>query len=338
MNSTVSISVVIPLYNKERVIDRTIHSILNQSYQEFEIIVIDDGSTDNSAAVVKKLSAADNRINLITTVNGGPGKARNNGLEHAKGDLVYFIDADDEIDKDFFKIAITRFNENPDVSVFSASHYRTILDRKYDFTNYFQDYQLPKGKFKATSDTDVYTLLGLTWFHHSSAVICKTEVVRKYGGFYSAHKSLYGEDSYLWIQVILNEVCFCEHKTLCWYHTEDSDLCGGSYGIEPPVFLLHPEKIRQSSAQEIKEKTEELLGLFSMVYILDTLSLNSKSIEGILKRFPAIKHLEHGRKLVDYIEMQNKHFATIKQGKLAKLIKGPPFWRNLVTFLKSYFD
>jgi Glycosyltransferases involved in cell wall biogenesis len=87
------ISVVIPLYNKENCIRKTLDSVLAQNYQDFEVVVVDDGSKDGSARIVASMN--DPRIKLITQNNGGPSSARNRGIKEAKGDFVAFIDADD---------------------------------------------------------------------------------------------------------------------------------------------------------------------------------------------------------------------------------------------------
>ena len=77
------ISVVIPLYNKETIIEKSLNSVLSQDYSDFELIVVDDGSTDGSVAIVEKIF--DNRIHLIRQKNSGPSKARNVGVQYAKG-------------------------------------------------------------------------------------------------------------------------------------------------------------------------------------------------------------------------------------------------------------
>ena len=88
------ISVVIPLYNKEQIIERTIKSVINQTYPNFELIIVNDGSTDNSVGVVQKIS--DKRIVLINQPNAGPSAARNTGVRHAKTEWIIFLDGDDE--------------------------------------------------------------------------------------------------------------------------------------------------------------------------------------------------------------------------------------------------
>lgn len=90
------ISIIIPLYNKEASIAESLQSILDQDYNDYEIIVVNDGSTDNSEDIVRSLN--DKRIFLINQENGGPSKARNTGIKNARGEWLYFIDADDNME------------------------------------------------------------------------------------------------------------------------------------------------------------------------------------------------------------------------------------------------
>lgn len=89
------ISVVIPLYNKEAIVSRSIGSVLSQSFADFEVVVVDDGSTDRSAEIVRAIN--DPRVRLVSQGNGGPSKARNTGVHEAKGEWIVFLDADDEM-------------------------------------------------------------------------------------------------------------------------------------------------------------------------------------------------------------------------------------------------
>ena len=89
------ISIIVPVYNGGKTLDRCIGSALSQSYSNFEIIFVDDGSTDNSCSVISKYD--DSRIKTIKKENGGVSSARNLGIEHADGDYVLFLDCDDEL-------------------------------------------------------------------------------------------------------------------------------------------------------------------------------------------------------------------------------------------------
>ncbi|HOA81558.1 MAG TPA: glycosyltransferase family 2 protein, partial [Defluviitaleaceae bacterium] len=86
-------SVVIPLYNKELSIGNTIQSVLDQTYQEFEIVVVNDGSTDNSLQIVEQIN--DPRIRIINKPNGGVSSARNRGIKEAKSEWIALLDGDD---------------------------------------------------------------------------------------------------------------------------------------------------------------------------------------------------------------------------------------------------
>lgn len=91
------ISIVVPVYNSEHTISRCIESIINQKYANFECILVDDGSVDNSREVIRLYLLKDTRFNYIYKQNGGPGQARNFGLERCKGSYVTFVDSDDFI-------------------------------------------------------------------------------------------------------------------------------------------------------------------------------------------------------------------------------------------------
>lgn len=106
-------SVVIPLYNKEKYIEKTLESVLNQTFENFEIIVVDDGSTDASYEIVRSIKDA--RIRLIRQENGGPSKARNCGIREAKGEFIAFLDADDEWLAEKLKAQYEYHLEHPNV-------------------------------------------------------------------------------------------------------------------------------------------------------------------------------------------------------------------------------
>lgn len=97
-------SVVIPVYNAEKYIQRCILSIQNQIYPGWEMILVDDGSKDNSLEICQKYAALDERIRVIHQSNRGPGEARNVGIAATTGDYIVFVDADDYIDKDYFQL------------------------------------------------------------------------------------------------------------------------------------------------------------------------------------------------------------------------------------------
>ena len=106
------VSVIIPIYNAMQYLHRTISSILSQSFQDFEIICINDNSTDNSSEVLKEFSSKDKRIKIINNVkNVGSALSRNIGIDSAEGEYIYFIDADDYIDEKYLECMIDKIEK-----------------------------------------------------------------------------------------------------------------------------------------------------------------------------------------------------------------------------------
>lgn len=114
------ISVVIPLYNKEKQIAHTLQSVFNQTFQNFEVVIVDDGSTDGSVSEVEKFS--DLRIRLIHQKNAGVSAARNRGIEEAKSDLIAFLDADDEWKPEYLATQYQLSQKYPDCNVFACNY------------------------------------------------------------------------------------------------------------------------------------------------------------------------------------------------------------------------
>lgn len=106
------ISIIIPIYNTQKYLSRCIGSVLEQTYQDFELILVDDGSTDNSLELCRKWSKIDQRIVLISQENGGVSKARNAGLDAAKGKYITFIDSDDWVSSDYLAILSETMEKN----------------------------------------------------------------------------------------------------------------------------------------------------------------------------------------------------------------------------------
>ena len=93
------VSIIIPSYNAMNYITETLESVLAQTLTDIEIIVVDDGSTDNTRDIVKEYAHKDSRLTLVEQTNQFAGVARNNGMARATGDYLYFLDADDYIEK-----------------------------------------------------------------------------------------------------------------------------------------------------------------------------------------------------------------------------------------------
>lgn len=113
-----SISVIVPAYNAENSIERCVCSVLNQDFKDFELIVVDDGSSDSTSAIVQRLAADDSRITLIRQKNGGAMAARAAGIRRSVGVWLYFLDADDTIMSDTLSSMYSHITDDIDVVVY----------------------------------------------------------------------------------------------------------------------------------------------------------------------------------------------------------------------------
>lgn len=134
MEMSALISVVVPVYNAEKYLDKCIQSIINQKYSNLEIILVDDGSKDNSLELCKKYAENDKRIKVIHKENGGVSTARNSGIEAVSGDFIAFIDSDDYIDENMYFNMIQKVSEY-DCDVVMCDCYKVNSDKKEVFTH-----------------------------------------------------------------------------------------------------------------------------------------------------------------------------------------------------------
>lgn len=114
------ISIVIPVYNKAQSVEKSIRSVLNQTFKDFEVIVVDDGSTDNSIDEIAKIR--DNRIRIISQENSGVSAARNRGIAESRGETIAFLDADDQWDSDYLEAIMLLIKTHEDCKVFATGY------------------------------------------------------------------------------------------------------------------------------------------------------------------------------------------------------------------------
>ena len=132
------ISAIVPAYNVEKYLERCVNSILIQTYENFEIILVDDGSKDQSVEICDKFAQEDNRIKVIHKENGGLSSARNAGMKIAEGKYIVFIDSDDDIEPNMFELMLQAAEENK--ADFVMTDYIRILknNKKYLETSAIQ--------------------------------------------------------------------------------------------------------------------------------------------------------------------------------------------------------
>jgi glycosyltransferase involved in cell wall biosynthesis len=187
------ISVVVPLYNKEKHICRCLDSIFCQTIQDFELIVVNDGSTDESEKRVRNYH--DSRLRLITQPNGGEASARNRGIKESSTEIIAFLDADDQWLPDFLKKVLYLREKYAEAQVFSTSVYHNDGKRFI--------YSSTKKMFPLHWDgiidpRDIYRI-GIPF--NSSSIAINKQVFTTYG--YFDEKLKIGTDSDMWFRLIL---------------------------------------------------------------------------------------------------------------------------------------
>ncbi|WP_291286189.1 glycosyltransferase family A protein [Flavobacterium sp.] len=185
-------SVVIPLYNKADYIENTIKSILDQTFTDYEIIVVNDGCTDNS--VVKVEAFNDNRIQLYSQKNQGASMARNLGIEKAKYDYIALLDADDLWMPNHLETLKTLIQKFPDAGIF-ASSYKLVFSNGKNYTPKFKGIATDfKGIIPDYFETSIPYPIAT-----SSSIVIPKHIFKKLGGFKPGISS--GQDVDMWIRI-----------------------------------------------------------------------------------------------------------------------------------------
>ena len=130
MKKLIKISIIMPIYNVERYLERGINSILNQTFKEFELILINDGSTDNSSVICNNFKNIDSRIKVINKKNEGVSSSRNLGINIARGEFIMFVDPDDTLEEDALGYLYNLTNTyNSDVSCYRMQTYKNGISK-----------------------------------------------------------------------------------------------------------------------------------------------------------------------------------------------------------------
>lgn len=166
------ISIIVPVYNVEQYLDNGIRHILNQTYQNLEVILVDDGSTDSSGAICDRYAGEDGRIRVIHKENGGSSSARNRGIEAATGDYIGFLDADDYADETMYETLHRTMKENV---AFEQRPIAQVMSRDFDEQgNLLKDAYRSSGEVRFLPKKEMFRLLML---HKGDSSFC-TKLIR----------------------------------------------------------------------------------------------------------------------------------------------------------------
>jgi glycosyltransferase involved in cell wall biosynthesis len=310
--------VVVPLYNKRDHVERALTSILGQSFECFEVLVVDDSSTDGSGEIVRRHARSDLRVRLIEfDRNSGPGAARNRGLAEALAPLITFLDADDEWYPDFLERNVSAFDNQEAIDLVASSFH--VGPEKLDRWDALESHA-SEGIWsltESTTDDEVARSFALL---SGCSVLYRTEVVERFGGFFADEKVTLGEDVYLWVRLIFNCAIYRLRDPLAWYHTEVGELGLGS-GREDlslePVFT-QAQRVRADCPPLLRPKLDRWLALHALRAAHRNLSAgNADRAAWLLDAFPDCRRL--GR---EYWKARAK-LAILRASRVARASRRP---------------
>lgn len=243
MEAQYKISVVIPLYNKEKAIVKTLQSVLNQTVAPYEIIIVDDGSKDNSYEVVKQfISTIDNRpstndnrqstidhrqstIHLLHKENGGVSSARNRGIKEVKGEYIALLDGDDLWEPTFLEEMVKMIDDFPKAAMWGVSIAFIKHGNIYKWNQGMgEGYRGYVENYFGTSHNDLYC---------SSSVLIRKEVFDKVGYFDERISST--EDLDMWYRIILHYPVAFYDKVLVYYNQDAENRVAYDTGSHFPL-------------------------------------------------------------------------------------------------------
>lgn len=212
------ISIVTPVYNVEKFIVETIESVLKQTYTNWELLLIDDGSTDSSPQLCKEYVLKDKRIKYFHKQNGGQASARNLGIKNASGEYITFLDSDDLYSDDKLEQHLIDLKENPADFYYGAGY--KLFENKQD--NKIETYNWFYGKYTGTKFFKI--------LYHSCSVNINSVLVKKSlfdsVGLFDENPILRGtEDLDLWLRIALNiNTIYGNPKPKVYYRIHDNGI------------------------------------------------------------------------------------------------------------------
>lgn len=229
MTKKFSISVVVPLYNKEETIERCVRSVLRQRLRDFELIIIDDASTDNSLHKVRNFD--DSRIRLYTKENGGAASARNLGILKSKFDYVAFLDADDEWEDNHLEIVYALYRAAPHAVLFGTAYQRVSNGKILNRVQY-------KGMLPDSPIIWHYieAFLKTMPLSNSSSTVVKKNILFEIGGFPTVPR--FFEDWNVWLKAAMLGATAYSPVVTVSIHLDASNRSQTEYSPEKKIFSI----------------------------------------------------------------------------------------------------
>ncbi|HXL57272.1 MAG TPA: glycosyltransferase [Chitinophagaceae bacterium] len=194
------VSVIMPAYNAEKFIAESINSVIAQTYKHWELIVIDDGSEDNTKLIINEFINKESRIKYVYQANGKQGKARNKGIGIANGELIAFLDSDDIWKPKMLEKQVDLITKTGSDLVFSDIKFIDAQSNMID-----ENHTVPDEKFEGITGIKFFLQKNLI---PTTTVLAKKAAILKVGGFKTSNELQYAEDYDLWLRILVSGARF----------------------------------------------------------------------------------------------------------------------------------
>lgn len=296
------ISIIVPIYNVEKYIKKCLDSIINQTLKDIEIIIVNDGTKDNSAIICEEYAKIDNRIKIIHKENGGLGNARNVGMTYAKGEYIGFVDSDDWVDSDYFeKLYNKAINEQADVCIGSIKVFKN---------NSF------KIKSQPNNIETLFATQGFAWLK-----IYKRDFVEHYHMQFT--EKLYYEDMFFAMMVYLYmNKCATVNDAYYYYRQQEQSIVHTCINSNK---LFDIFKIFSILIEELDTNKNERYAIYKNVievHLIKVLAGFIYKIDNNNRR----KFLAQSEDIIKKINLKNNTYATLE-------IK---LYRNMILNISNY--
>lgn len=316
------VSIIIPVFNSEKFLNECINSVIDQPFNDYELILINDGSSDNSGHICEEYSSKNEKVKIIHQSNKGVSSARNIGLREAKGEWISFVDSDDWISKNYFEVFN---NANPQSDIIflnlkmynNKTDYREVVFDKFelDRNNFLVNHHLhphffgPCGKFYKAEIIKKNELLFDESLYYGEDSLFNLEILKFVKLVSSYPKSFYNYRRYVDNSLSKNKPSY--QKTLDLYQK-----CRHAMQEIPPKYYTpNISKIVDRVLMSLFED-KSIAEMERKAELKKLLNSEYKTISYIFRNSKVLKHLLSFSKKIDNINMLN-HYLEVRYNKLS---------------------
>lgn len=338
------ISIIVPIYNAEKYLDKCLQSIINQTLGNIEILLINDGSTDSSLEICKKYSERDSRIKIINKKNEGVSVARNLGIEKATGEYIAFIDSDDWIDTEFCErlyssvkkekaeLGICNYiKENLDFKEF----YDIKINKKILYEEDIQKTFLSK-LIERDEGERVHNLAG---FRGPCAKLYKKEILNNYDIKFDENLVI-GEDFLFNLNFLQKTKRITLDKG--YYYHYRTNFNSATMKYKKDCFKIYEEILKQLeeflNKNDIYYKNKNRFYKLSIKYLLICLDneFRKENEKNLFNKYKYLKHIGKNKYVIDALNYENFKDYTLNKKLLLFLFKYKQYWLiNTIKYIKT---